>query len=176
MFLRNLVLAPLALLLAVFTTLPVRAFDIQEVTSAGGIKAYLVESHAIPLISIEFAFDGGAALDAEGKEGTAQFLTGLMDEGADDMTGEQWRRARDKISMRLQFDTGSDNFYVSFSTLSQHADEAFALLHKTITHPRLEAEPIERMRAYFMQSVEATDRDQNSIAGTDEHCLPQPRL
>jgi zinc protease len=152
-------------LLALFMALPVFAFDIQEVTSPGGIKAYLVESHAIPLISMEFSFDGGANLDPPGKEGTAQFLTGLMDEGADDMTGEQWRRARDHISMKLQFDVGSENFYGSVSTLSQNADEAFELVRKTITHPRLETEPVERMRAYFMQNAEATDHDQNSIAG-----------
>ena len=154
-------LAPLVL----FMALPASAFDIQEITSPGGIKAYLVESHAIPLISMEFAFDGGAALDADGKEGTAQFLTGLMDEGADDLTGEQFRRARDHISMKLQFDVSSDNFYGSFSTLSQKADEAFELLRKTVTHPRLETEPVERMRAYFMQNAEAAERDQNSIAG-----------
>ena len=148
-----------------FMTLPVWAFDIQEVTSPGGIKAYLVESHAIPLISMEFAFDGGSGLDPDGKDGTGQFLTGLMDEGADDLTGEQFRRARDHISMKLQFDTGSDNFYGSFSTLSQNAGEAFELLRKTVTHPRLESEPVERMRAYFMQNAEATERDQSSIAG-----------
>jgi zinc protease len=146
-------------------TLPAWAFDIQEVTSPGGIKAYLVESHAIPLISMEFAFDGGAALDEPGKEGTAQFITGLMDEGADDLTGEQWRRARDHISMRLQFDIGAERLYGSFSTLSQNAPQAFDLLRKTITKPRLEAEPIERMRAYYLQNADQTDRDQNSIAG-----------
>jgi zinc protease len=158
-------LALLCSVLLCLTAIPAWSFDIQEVTSPGGIKAYLVESHAIPLISMELAFDGGAALDPEGKEGTAQFLTGLMDEGADDMTGEQWRRARDHISMKLQVDVGSENFYASVSTLSQNADEAFELLRKTLTHPRLEAEPIERMRAYFMQNAEATERDQNSIAG-----------
>jgi zinc protease len=144
---------------------PAWAFDIQEVTSPGGIKAYLVESHSIPLISMEFAFDGGGALDAPGKEGTAQFLTGLMDEGADDLNGEDFRRARDHISMKLQFDSGADRFYGSFSTLSKHADQAFDLLRKTITRPRLEGEPIERMRAYYLQNAEQTERDQNSIAG-----------
>ncbi len=151
------------------------AFDIQEVTSPGGIKAYLVESHSVPLISMEFAFDGGAALDPEGREGTAQFLTGLMDEGADDLTGEQFRRARDHISMKLQFDVSSDNFYGSFSTLTPSADEAFNLLRKSITHPRLESEPIERMRAYFMQNAEAADHDQNSIAGEAWMSLAFPK-
>ena len=36
---------------------------IQQVTSPGGIKAWLVESHANPLIAIRFAFRGGAAQD-----------------------------------------------------------------------------------------------------------------
>ena len=155
-------------LLIIALSLPslARAFEIQDVTSPGGLKAYLVESHAVPLISIEFAFDGGGALDAPGKEGTAQFLTGLMDEGADDLTGEAFRRARDHISMRMSFDSGVDRFYGSFSTLSANAPEAFTLLQKAITKPRLEPEAIERMRAYYTQTAQQADSDPNSIASS----------
>jgi predicted Zn-dependent peptidase len=41
-----------------------RAIDIQEVTSPGGIEAWLVEDSSIPFVAIEIWFNGGASLDA----------------------------------------------------------------------------------------------------------------
>ena len=61
------------------------AIEIKEVTSPGGIKAWLVENKAIPLIAMNFSFEGGSTSDPAGKEGTAHFLTGMMDEGAGDL-------------------------------------------------------------------------------------------
>ena len=50
--------------------LPARAeLQIQEVTSPGGIKAWLVEDHNIPFTALEIQFRGGTSLDAPGKRG-----------------------------------------------------------------------------------------------------------
>jgi hypothetical protein len=48
-----------------------RAIDIQEVTSPGGIEAWLVEDSSIPFVAIEIWFNGGASLDAPGKRGAS---------------------------------------------------------------------------------------------------------
>lgn len=37
---------------------------VEEVTSPGGIKAWLVEDHAIPFAALEIRFRGGMSLDA----------------------------------------------------------------------------------------------------------------
>jgi len=42
---------------------PADAFKIEKVTSPGGIEAWLVSEHSIPMIAINFAFRAGAALD-----------------------------------------------------------------------------------------------------------------
>ena len=42
------------------------AGKVQQVTSPGGIVAWLVEDHSIPITSIEFSFRGGAGLDPVG--------------------------------------------------------------------------------------------------------------
>lgn len=50
--------------------LPVRAdVQIQDVTSPGGIHAWLVESHELPFTALEIRFRGGTSLDAEGARG-----------------------------------------------------------------------------------------------------------
>ncbi len=63
-----------------------QAVEIKEVTSPGGIHALLVEDYTNPLIAMRFAFKGaGSTQDAPGKEGTANLLSGLLDEGAGDI-------------------------------------------------------------------------------------------
>ena len=65
---------------------PASATKIEVVTSAGGLTAWLVREPAIPVISLKFAFKGGGALDPKGKEGLANMVSGLLDEGAGELT------------------------------------------------------------------------------------------
>src|SRR5260370_32874774 len=58
------------------------AMTIERVTSPGGIEAWLVEDHTLPVVSIRFAFPGGAALDPPGQAGLAAIALSLLDEGA----------------------------------------------------------------------------------------------
>src|SRR2546430_1741174 len=58
------------------------AMEIRQVVSARGIAAWLVEDHSVPVVTLRFAFPGGAALDPIGKEGTAAMVAELLDEGA----------------------------------------------------------------------------------------------
>ncbi len=53
------------------TAMPARALDVQSVVSPSGIEAWLVEDHSNPIISMNFAFTGGASVDPAGKEGLA---------------------------------------------------------------------------------------------------------
>ena len=54
----------LSLVLALALSGPLRAaVDIQEVTSPGGIHAWLVEEHSIPFTALEIRFRGGGSLD-----------------------------------------------------------------------------------------------------------------
>ena len=65
-------------------SLPARAeIEIKEVTSPGGIKAWLVEEHSLPFIAVDIAFRGGTSLDAEGKRGAMNLMSGeIVETGA----------------------------------------------------------------------------------------------
>jgi len=60
---------------ALTATVLTAAVDIQEVTSDGGIDAWLVEEPSIPFVALEIRIRGGTSLDAPGKRGA--------DDGAD---------------------------------------------------------------------------------------------
>ena len=140
------------------------AIEIKQVTSPGGITAWLVESNTIPLIAMDFSFAGGSTSDPEGKEGTANFITGMMDEGAGDMTGEAFQARRDELAVKIGFDAGSEQFEGSLQTLSKNRTEAFALLKMALTSPHFEQEAMERVRQQFLLSAQNDEQDPDKIA------------
>ena len=140
------------------------AMKIQEVTSPGGVKAWLVEEHSVPLVAMRFAFEGGSTQDPVGREGVANFIAGMMDEGAGDLTAQQFQQRMESIAMRMSFDDGRDSFYGSFETLTQHRDEAFALLGLAVTKPRFDADAADRVRAQLQASLAYAARDPNRVA------------
>jgi len=49
-----------------FAAAPACAVTIDRVVSPGGIEAWLVQDHTLPIISLEFSFRGGASTDPQG--------------------------------------------------------------------------------------------------------------
>ena len=139
------------------------AFTIQEVTSPGGIKAWLVEEHAIPLMAMNYSFKGGTELDPAGKEGVSTFLTGMMDEGAGDMLSAEFQKKRDELAFRMNFDAGSDFFEGGFQTLTRNRDASADLVKLAITSPRFDAEPLDRVRQQFLVNVKDKEQDPQSL-------------
>lgn len=157
----------LSFLATAFFLLPTdraHAMKIKEVTSPGGIKAWLVEEHAVPLVALRFAFDGGSVQDPTGKEGVANFLAGMLDEGAGDLVSQDFQRRMESIAMRMSFDDARDYFYGSFETLTQHRDEAFALLGLALTKPRFDDDAVDRVRGQLLASLVYAARDPNRVA------------
>src|SRR4029450_3706208 len=109
------VMPPPRPLLAAFAVLamhvlPAGAISIKEVKSKAGITAWLVEDHTNPLIAMQYSFQGGAANDANGKEGTAHFITGMLDEGAGDLDSAAFQAKRDELNMKMSFEANFDKY------------------------------------------------------------------
>jgi len=155
-----------ALAAAVLMALPARAaVEIEEVTSPGGIRAWLVEEPSIPFVALELRFRGGASLDAEGKRGAINLMTALLEEGADDMDAQAFAAARDAMAASFSFDVGDDSLSVSARFLTETRDEAVELLRAALVAPRFDADAIERVRAQVISNIRSSAKDPNRIAG-----------
>lgn len=137
---------------------------ITEVTSPGGIKAWLVRDTTLPLIAMEFAFLGGASQDGPDKAGLANFTSSLLDEGAGDLDSEAFQRALADTAVELHFDASRDDLRGSLRTLSENRAKAFDLTRLAVTKPRFDAEAVERIRAAQLAMLRRRSTDPNSIA------------
>ncbi len=130
-----------------------RAEDIVEVKSAEGVKAWLVEDHSNPIISIKFAFSGGSSVDPEGKEGLANFVAATIDEGSGDLDSQNFQGRLNDLSISLSFDAGREFFSGELVTLKRNHAEALRLLNQALTAPRFDQEPVERIRSQISLSL-----------------------
>lgn len=150
----------------VFGALPAAAdVDIQEVTSPGGITAWLVESPEIPFISMEIRFKGGAALDDPEKRGAVHLMGALLEEGAGDMDARAFAIARDSLAASFGYDVYRDAVTVSAEFLTETQDQAIDLLHKSLVDPRFDQDAIDRVRGQVISVIQSDATDPNSIAG-----------
>lgn len=157
--------AAFAAALALVVALPAQAaVEIQEVTSPGGIEAWLVEERSIPFAAIEIRFRGGASLDPRGKDGAVNLMMALLEEGAGDMNAQEFAEARESLATSLEFRAFGDSVSVSTRFLTENRDEAAALLRKALTEPRFDEDAVERVRAQVLSNIRSDATDPNRIA------------
>lgn len=159
----------LAFVLLVLPALgPARAaVKIQEVTSDGGITAWLVEDYTVPIVAVRFAFTGGSVQDPAGKEGLSNLMTGLFDEGAGDLDADAFQERLDEVGAEMSFEARRDAVYGSMRMLAEEREAAFDLLRLAVTRPRFDAEPVERIRAQIVTGIQRDMRDPN-VLGRDQ--------
>ncbi|WP_377509309.1 M16 family metallopeptidase [Octadecabacter sp. R77987] len=154
-----------AALLSVAAATAQAEVDIQEVTSPGGINAWLVEDHEIPFLALEIRIEGGASLDLAGKRGAANLMTGLLEEGSGEMDARAFQTAREGLAASFGFDNYDDSFSVSARVLTENRDEALALLRAALIDPTFDDDAVERVRAQVLSIIASDEKNPNRIAG-----------
>lgn len=137
-------------------TLPVRAeLNVQEVTSPGEIKAWLVQEPSIPFTALEIRFRGGTSLDAPGKRGAVTLMTALLDEGSGDLDARAYTRATESLSAYFSFRSNDDRINISAMFLTENRDQSVALLRDAITKPRFDQSAMDRVRTNLISSLQS---------------------
>lgn len=152
------------LLLLLFFTIPSHAMKIQKVVSPKGIEAWLVEDHTLPLISMQFGFQGGSAQDPAGKEGLAYFVSGMLDEGAGDIESQAFQEKLQELAIEFSFEASRDYFTGGFKTLTENKDEAFRLLNLVLASPRMDQDAVDRVRKQIQSIIKSDKEDPETVA------------
>lgn len=138
--------------------------NIRSVTSPAGITAWLVEEHSVPMLSLRFAFEGGAAQDPAGSEGVAVFLANMLTEGAGDFSALAFRERVQDLALRIGFAAGKDGLSGSFDVLTESRAEAITLLRLALCDPRFDAAAIERIRQKLSVGITRALREPDKVA------------
>ncbi len=149
-----------------FIALPASAeIDIKEVTSAGGINAWLVEEPSIPFVALELRFRGGTSLDEAGKRGATNLMVGLLEEGAGNLDAQGFAREAEALAAQFSYSSHGDGVSVSARFLTENRTEALELLRLSLIEPTFPQDAVERVRAQVLSGLRSGLKDPNKIAG-----------
>ena len=140
--------------------------DIKQVTSDGGINAWVVEEPSIPFVALEIRFRGGASLDLPGKRGATNLMAALLEEGAGDRDAQAFQTELERLAARFSFRATDDTLSVSAEFLTENRDEALVLLQEALIAPRFDQSAIDRVRAQLLSGIASDAVNPRSIANT----------
>lgn len=145
--------------------LPAQAVDIQEVTSKGGLKAWLVQEPSIPFTALQLRFRGGAALDRPGKRGSVYLMSGLIEEGAGDLDAREFAAAQEALAASFSYNAYDDGLSISAKFLTENRDEAVALLKLALTQANFDEDAVARVKSQVLSGISSDLKDPSKIAG-----------
>jgi zinc protease len=158
------VAAGLALIGLMSETPRAQALTVQEITTQRGIKAWLVEEHSVPLISIRFAFAGGAAQDEAGKEGQSSTIADLLLEGAGELSAATLKERLSRLGVRISTSSTRDAIYGGLETLTTRFEPSADLLRQILMAPRFDADAVERVRSQRLTDLALAANDPRRLA------------
>jgi zinc protease len=141
-----------------------KAIEIERVTSASGIEAWLVRDHKNPIIKLKFSMRGGAGFDPIGKEGLASMTAALLDEGAGPYDSKAFHEKLDDLSIELSFRSSPDGFSGHMRSLSENREQAFELMRLSLASPHFAKVDVERIRGQIEASLARKAEDPNYLA------------
>lgn len=146
------------------TTAAQAQVQIQEVTSPGGITAWLVEDHSIPFVALDIRFQGGMSLDLPGARGATYLMTGLLEEGAEGMDAQAFAAREEELAAQFSWDAYRDSVVINAEMLTETRDASVDLLRSAIVNPSFDADAIERVRGQVLSIIAGDAQDPEEIA------------
>jgi zinc protease len=137
---------------------------IQEVRSPGGIVAWLVEDHSLPVVTFDVSFRGGAALDPSDKAGLATLTADLLDEGAGDLDSQAFQGRLEDLAAGLEFGASRDSMGASLRIITANLAPALELLRLALAAPRFDEAAVARVRDQLLAQLERKAHEPNYIA------------
>ena len=141
------------------------AAKIERILTKSGIEIWHVRDDTLPMVSVEFAFEGGSSQDPAAKPGVANMAAALLDEGAGDLDSRAFQERLEERAISISFASQRDSLRGSLKTLSEHREQAFELLRLALNSPRFDAEAIERVRAGVLAGLRRRTTNPGDIAG-----------
>ncbi len=133
-------------------------------TATNGVTVWLIERHALPIVSLVVSIPTGAASDPRGKGGVAKITAQMLDEGAGTRSALDVSRDVDALGAQLATDGDADSSWASMTVLKRNLGKGFAILGDVVARPRFEAREWKRVHDLWTNSLKARASDADATA------------
>ena len=138
------------------------AFQVAETKS--GMQLFLVEDHALPIVTASVVVAAGSAHEAAKDPGLAALVYDLLDEGAGGLSAFKLAEAFQEVGAFVQTNADREHGVVAVDVAKQHVDRALELVALVVQKPTFAAEDFERVRARRLATLAARRGAASSVA------------
>lgn len=132
---------------------------VQEVRGRTGVAAWLVESHAQPVVSIRFAFDGGSVREPSDKHGISSMLADALGEGSVAGGSDDTRRRIARLSASIAFSASRDSISGSLDAPSRNIEAVAGLIGAQIASTQFAPDMVSRVAIRRLAALADTAGD-----------------
>ncbi len=138
--------------------------DVQETELPNGIRLLLIESHALPVVSVRLSMRAGQRDDPLGREGLATMTAQLLTKGTERRTAEEIAEAIESVGGSLNANAGADFFQLFTTVLSDDVGLAFDLLSDVLLRPTFPESELELVRTQALSVLQLEKSDPSALA------------
>jgi predicted Zn-dependent peptidase len=133
-------------------------------TRPNGMTVWLLERHALPIVSIQVVVPAGAASDPADKGGLALATANMLDEGAGARGALEISRDVDRLGATLQTGAFADYAFASLTSLKKNLAPASAILGDVIIKPTFSPVEWKRVHDLWMNELKARASEPDAVA------------
>ena len=134
-------------------------------TRSNGMTVWLLERHALPIVSVQIVVPAGAAADPAEKGGLALATANMLDEGAGSRGALDISRDIDRLGATLSTGAYADYAFVSLTTLKKNLAPASAILGDVVTKPTFSGVEWKRVHDLWTNELKARASEPDAVAG-----------
>lgn len=136
----------------------------REATLPNGVHLLVVESHKLPVLSINMAFRAGDFTDPDGKEGLASLTATLLTRGAGARTAEQISQTIEGLGGSIGAGTDDDVFSVGANGMSTDKELIFSLLGDVVARPTFDQKEVDLAKTQLLSALRLQNSNPGAIA------------
>jgi len=125
----------------------------EEFALSNGLRVYLVESHALPVVAAGLIVRSGSAADPIGLPGLSAFSAAMLDEGTASRDALGVARDLEELGARMSITSQADASYITLRALKGNAAKAMEIMSDVVLAPSFPAVEIERVRDDRITSI-----------------------
>jgi zinc protease len=131
-----------------------------------GARVLYVHRPELPMMSLEVVFDAGSARDPAGKFGLSALTARMLDQGAGDLSADEFARRIDALGLKFGAGNGRDQLSVEVTSLTEDdtTEQAWRLLTAALTRPAFSERALARERSRLLTAIRRDKEDPQRVA------------
>lgn len=129
-----------------------------------GMKVWLLERHALPIVSMEIVVQAGAADDPPAQAGLAYMTANMLDEGAGKRGALDIARDVDRLGATLRTGAYADYSFVQVTSLKKSFADAAAILGDVVVAPSFAPAEWKRVHDLWENELKQRQSDPSAVA------------